>query len=311
MTRPPSHDPSGPGPTGNTWGKAFGADLLARLYESSLEPGYAAAAERRRLDGPEPWWQRGLGKLGTAAVMVVFGVLLAVAYQHAVAAQPEANRARDKLVREVKSQRAETDRLQREDNALRSTVTRDRDRALSSDSAGAKDAERLRGLESATGLSKVAGPGVTVTLTDAPDPKDPVTGQASSENLGRVLDLDLQYVVNELWRDGAEAIAVDNQRLGATSTIRTAGEAILVDFRPVASPYRVSAVGPPSMRTRFGASGTAARYRDFAKRYHMGFTMGSSGELVLPAAPDPQLRYAHPVRRPSTSPSPSRPRHTR
>ncbi|MGA8113163.1 MAG: DUF881 domain-containing protein [Actinocatenispora sp.] len=291
----PDRPPAGPGPTGATWGKAFGADLLARLYESSLEPGYAAATERRRASGPGPWWQRGLAKTGTAAVLLVFGLLIAVTYQHAVASQPGADRARSKLVNEVKSQRTETDRLQRRDEALRADVARDRDRALSSDSAGSDAAERLRGLESATGLSKVAGPGAVVVLTDAPDPRDPVTGKASSENLGRVLDLDLQHVVNELWRDGAEAVAVDNQRLGATSTIRTAGEAILVDFRPVTSPYRVTAVGPDSMRSRFDGSGTAARYREFTKRYDMGFSMSSADELTLPAAPDPQLRYAHPA----------------
>jgi uncharacterized protein YlxW (UPF0749 family) len=238
----------------------------------------------------------------------VFGLLLAVAYHQAVAQAPAESRTRDKLVSDVKSQRAQTDQLQRRDDRLRSEVARDRDRALSSDSSGARDAQRLRRLEAATGLVKVAGPGVTVTLSDAPDPEDPVTGQASSDNLGQVLDLDLQYVVNELWRDGAEAISVDNQRLGSTSTIRTAGEAILVDFRPVSSPYQIRAVGPAAMGSRFESSGTAARYRDYAKRYQMGFSVSGADELTLPAAPDPQLRYARPAGEPSVSPSPSRSR---
>jgi uncharacterized protein YlxW (UPF0749 family) len=297
----PPREPTGPGPAGPTWGKAFGADLLARLYESSLEPGYAAATERRRLSGPEPPWQRRLGRAGTALVLLVFGLLVAVAYRHAVAAEPDAHRTHDKLVGEVKSQRAETDTMQRRADALRAEVARDRDRALSL--AGSDELSRLHALEAATSLTKVAGPGMTVTLSDAPAQQDPVTGKASSENLGRVLDLDIQYVVNELWRDGAEAVAVDGQRLGATSTIRTAGEAILVDFRPVTSPYTISVVGPGSMRSRFDSSAVAARYQDFAKRYHMGFGVKQAGELTLPAAPEQPLRYARPESSPSPSPS--------
>lgn len=291
------------GPASRPPGKAFGADLLQRLYESAAEPGYAAAAERRRLRGPEPPWQRRLGRALTAVVMLAFGVLLAVTYQHTVADQPAANRTKQKLIGQVKAQRAETDRLRRRDDALRRKVARDRDRALSSDSAGSAAKRRLHRLEAAAGQTKVAGPGMTVTLTDSPDQKDPVTGSQTSDNPGRVLDLDLQYVVNELWRDGAEAVAVDGQRLGATSTIRTAGSAILVDFRPVTSPYRVSAIGPGGMRDRFDGSATSARYQDFAKRYRMGFSVSTSGKLTMPAAPDSSLRYAHPPA--SESPKPS------
>lgn len=285
-------------------GRAFGADLLQQLFESAAEPGYAAAAEQRRARGPEPRWQRRLGRAGTAVVMLAFGMLLAVTYRDTVADQPAANRTRQRLISEVKSQQAQTDRLQRRDDALRDRVAAERDRELSSDSAGTAAADRLHGLESAAGLVKVSGPGMTVTLTDAPTPKDPVTG-ASSENPGRVLDLDLQYVVNELWADGAEAVAVNNQRLGATSTIRTAGEAILVDFRPVSSPYTVSAIGPPDMRGRFESSVTAARYRDFSTEYQMGFKVGAVSRLTLPAAPESALRYAHSPSSPAPSPSSS------
>lgn len=286
-------------------GKAFGADLLERLYASAAEPGYAAAAERRRRLGPEPPWQRRFGRAGTAVVMLLFGVVLAMTYQHTVANKPAADRTRQRLTNAIKSQRSDSDRLQHRADKLRGQVARSRDRALSSDTAGTDRARRLRRMETSAGLDKVSGPGMSVTLGDAPAQKDPVTGKVKSDNLGRVLDLDLQYVVNELWRDGAEAVAVDGQRLGAMSTIRTAGRAILVDFRPVSSPYRVKAVGPGSMRGRFDSSATASRYEGFQKRYHMHFSVSSSDKLTLPAAPDQPLRYAHPPGRVVGSPSPS------
>ena len=284
-------------------GRAFGADLLTDLFENALEPGYAAAAERRRARGPDPLWKRRSGRAGTAVVLLLFGFLLATAYHQVVASQPETSKARSKLVNDVKARRSETDALQRRDDALRQEVARARDRALSDD-GGSAAAEQLREQEAVAGLAKVSGPGVTVTLTDAPSSPDPVTGSSSgSDNLGRVLDLDLQTVVNALWRSGAEAVAVDGQRLSATSTIRAAGAAILVDFRPVDSPYAVTAIGPGSLRSRFDASDTAGDYREISKRYHMGFAVRSNRSLTLPAAPEPQLRYAKPV--PSASPSSS------
>ena len=53
----------------------------------------------------------------------------------------------------------------------------------------------------------------------------------------------MRSVVNELWSDGAEAIAVNGIRLTPTSAIRFAGDAVLVDFQPITSPYRIDAIG--------------------------------------------------------------------
>ena len=61
-----------------------------------------------------------------------------------------------------------------------------------------------------------------------------------------MLDRDLQTVVNGLWAAGAEAVAVNGQRLTALSAIRSAGDAILVDYRPLTRPYVVTAIGDPA-----------------------------------------------------------------
>ena len=85
----------------------------------------------------------------------------------------------------------------------------------------------------------------------------------------------------------------------ATSTIRAAGGAILVDFRPVAGPYEVSAIGPEEMTDRFRDSAAARLLRTLAADHGMSFEVRDAEGLVLPAGSGPQLRYAEP------SPSPT------
>jgi hypothetical protein len=157
-------------------------------------------------------------------------------------------------------------------------------------------------LEAGAGLAKVRGAGIVVRLVDAPPPVDPVTGKQTGNNPGRVLDRDLQDIANELWRRGAEAIAINGERLTATATIRAAGDAILVDFRPVTAPYEVSAIGPGDLAGTFGGSATAKRFRKYADVYRMEFSVKQRDGITLPAAAEARLRYAH---QPPDTPSPS------
>lgn len=82
-------------------------------------------------------------------------------------------------------------------------------------------------LRVANGLVEVSGPGVQVTLN------------------GPVSVLDLQDLMNELRNAGAEALALNDQRLIASSAIASGGELVTVDGQPVSPPYRLSAIGNP------------------------------------------------------------------
>ena len=278
-----------------TAGRGY-TDFLTELFRNPLDAGYAEAANRRAAGPPPPPRQVRAGRAARALVFALIGFLLTVAWQYAVAAQPGTSKARAGLVADVKARRAEADDLQRQADRLRDDVVKRRDAALADNG---DEARRLRDLEAATGLASVRGDGVVVGLADAPPQVDPVTGKAGT-NLGAVLDRDLQDIANELWRDGTEAVAVNGQRLTATSTIRAAGGAILVDFRPVTGPYQVAAIGPDDLAKRFGDSPTAHRFRRYVDLYGMQFAVGRRQALTLPAAAEPQLRYA---RTPQTGPS--------
>lgn len=278
--------------------RRFAPDFLTEMFRNPLDPGYAAAAARRARSGPPPQRRRVAARVARGVVLVVAGFLLAVAYQQTVAAQPESARTRQGLVADLRSKQDETDQLQKSADALRDEVNRARDQAL----AGA-GSQGTRDLEVFAGLGKVHGDGVEVDLTDSPQPVDPVTGQSTGKNDGQVLDRDLQDVSNELWRDGAEAIAINGERLTATTTIRTAGSTILVDFKPIVSPYQIVAIGPADLDKRFNSSDTGARFHRYTTEFGMGVAVHARSGLTLAAAPDPQLRYARSVPAASTAPS--------
>lgn len=266
-------------------------DFLSDLFRHPLDPGYADAAARRAEHGPRPpWRRRGAYGLKVLTLMAI-GFLLAVAYRAAVAAEPEATRAHAGLVTEVKSAQTATDDLQNQSDRLRRQVSDAQAAALGAD---AVELQQLRQEEAATGLAPVTGPGAVVRLADAPTPIDPNTGKVSDQPVNRVLDIDLQGVANALWASGAEAIAINGQRLSTLSTIRTAGSAILVDFRPVTSPYEVSAIGGPDMLGTFNHTPTAATMRSLVTTYGLSFSTRGEGHLQLPAAPGPSLLYARP-----------------
>lgn len=275
--------------------RTYAPDFLTELFRSPLDPGYADAAARRAKSGPVTGWRRIANRSTMVVTMIVVGLLLTIAYKQTMAEEPSRSQARAGLISQIKEREAEAARLQQQAEALRDEVARQRDAALTD-----RDAARLRDLAAATGVARVRGDGVVVRVADGPEPVDAVTG-AGGGNLGRVLDRDLQDIANALFGAGAEAVSINGQRLTGTSTIRAAGRAILVDFRPVAGPYEVSAIGPDDMERRFRNSAAARLLRAVASEHGMSFEVRAEDDLTLPAASEPQLRHA----RPSPSPPPT------
>jgi uncharacterized protein YlxW (UPF0749 family) len=136
-------------------------------------------------------------------------------------------------------------------------------------------------LSAVAGTNALTGPGVVVTIDDAPD--------AEAGSLNRVLDRDLQDIVNVLWKSGATGVAVNDQRLTGVTAIRAAGEAILVNYQPLTRPYRVQAVGTST--TGEQASGLTSMLEGLARDYGL-VTEVSTGDVALPAGELRTPRFA-------------------
>ncbi len=283
--------------------RSMGASLLDQVLAETLDPAYARAARaraaRQAAGAPAPpAWRRRAGPLAVAATTAVAGLLAAVTYDQAASGAQGREAVRAGLVEEVQAVSARTDGLAAELERLRAQVTGARAQALAATAVGTRAVDDLRAAELAAGQAAVSGPGLLVTLANAePDADaDPVGGTTEDDARGRVQDGDLQLVVNALWASGAEAVGINGQRLGPTTAIRFAGEAVLVDFRPVTSPYLVRAIGDPDeLRSQFLASPEVGALAAVSELYDLRFEFAREDELALPAGGTPELRSAVPL----------------
>lgn len=262
--------------------------LLLSLMKDHLDPGYAAAA-RRKASGSRrgnSWWALVLG-------VVLVGCVFGVAISHATDSGSDSLQ-RETLTR-VRDAEARAAALESERQRLADSVGETQATALRNDVDGTSMLAQLQSLEFAAGADSASGPGITITVSEPPartdlsDVSEPTRGSSDAV----VFDRDLQAVVNSLWVSGAEAVTIDDVRVGPGVTIRQAGGAMLVDNRPVFSPYTVSAIGSPTqLQTRFSVSDAYLRISALAQLYRVGFDVRGADVLEMPAAVVRTIRTA-------------------
>jgi uncharacterized protein YlxW (UPF0749 family) len=295
--------------------RSMGASLLDQVLAETLDPAYqqaadaraarAAAAEAGEEPRPASRGRRRRAHLLVALVLAAAGLLAAITYDQASVGAKGRAQVREALLNDIDAESSTADDLTAQLARLRDRVDRTRDSALTASAVGQLVLSQLATAEHAAAAVAVTGPGLTVTLADAKPnaDSDPVGGRSQNNPAGDVRDSDVQLVVNALWAAGAEAISINGQRLGPTSTVRTAGEAILVDFEPVSSPYVVSAIGDPdTMSKKFLADPEVDALAVVSQSYGLRFEFAKEDTLSLPAASPPELRSARPVAPVSSSP---------
>jgi uncharacterized protein YlxW (UPF0749 family) len=133
-----------------------------------------------------------------------------------------------KVSEEVKSLRAENDKLQK--------ALGDRNSSSKVLNEGIEQAKAF------AGLTEMQGPGVKVTLLDSR--RAPANPMEAGNAI--IHDTDVLKVTNELFAAGAEAVDVNGHRVVTTSSFRCVGPVIHVDGVPVASPITIRAIGDPA-----------------------------------------------------------------
>ncbi|SOC54333.1 DUF881 domain-containing protein [Ornithinimicrobium cerasi] len=254
--------------------------LLEEVLDPPVGPGYHSAARAREEAGLPA--SSGFGTALMFVVSVVLGLLVTVSAVTLRAPDPASAATRTGLIERIEAAQVAGDEQARRVEELRSEILALEQQQAAAES-GSEGERSIAASALRAGAQPVQGPGVVVTLQDAESPAGEAPGEDTQPE--RVNARDLQLVVNGLWAAGAEAIAVNDHRLTSTSAIRFAGEAIIVDFRGLAPPYVVAAIGDPERlegETSVGITG--AYLSELRRQLGLRTSVTTEQTITLPAA---------------------------
>lgn len=207
---------------------------------------------------------------------VTLGIAL-LALGFLIAAQLSAEGPRIRYTTQERSPLVETAlELQRQQDELKARILDLRGQLATLEQQGQGSAERVRELNAqleeartAAGLLPLVGTGLILQLSDSTLPIPDGANEADYLVTAR----DIRTVVDELWLAGAEAIAVNTERVTTSTGILDIGHSILVNQAYLAPPYRVAAIGPPDL---LGQLGVSEGWREFVetRRGRFGLEIG-------------------------------------
>ena len=254
--------------------------LLTLITARSMDEDYAHVAQKRAAAGDarpqvaRPHWASFLA-------VAALGVMAAVVAVQTDREAPANELSRAALVEQIDGRSADVRALQ----ADVARLTRFNAGVASNSTATQADLgdveTRVRRAELTTGFSAVHGPGVRITVDNRP----------GGDVDGEVLDEDLATLVDGLFAAGAEAVAINDQRINTLGGIRNTNRAVHVNGRPVNAPYVVSAIGDPrTLQARLVETYEGQQW--FGRVNNFGFVYGAENvdDIRLPAAPERVLR---------------------
>jgi uncharacterized protein YlxW (UPF0749 family) len=213
----------------------------------------------------------------TALVLAAFALLVMVAAVQTRNDRPATERERSTLISDVAARK--------ELQATRE-ATAERLRKEVADLSGSVDRfdPAYQNLRLEAGDVAATGPGITVVVSPS------TLGNTD----GSVTDDDLQILINGLWYAGAEAVAINGERIGSLTGIHFANGAINVNFNNIAPPYTVVALGQSdSLLQRFEHNPAGRYWASRQKDAAVQFGVTPSSDLSVPAVPKKRMTIRH------------------
>lgn len=192
----------------------------------------------------------------------------------------------EQLAQEVKAARAERDALRVRNSELRNELDQ-----VAGEARHGRLRNELETVRIQSGMSSVTGPGIEVVLSDSSLPSQ--IGQ--NPNLYVLHDEDLVRVLNELRAAGAEALAINGERIVATSEVMCIGPAVRVNkTKRLTPPYVITAIG--NQDTMIAALEMRDGVMDTLKYWGIQVTVRRVAEAGIPAYTGPTtFNYARPL----------------
>ncbi|GAB3583245.1 DUF881 domain-containing protein [Calidifontibacter terrae] len=279
MTSGPTRDP------------AASMSLITNIIAHPLDPSYADEAARRQANGQKP--SSGTRSPLLIGVMFLIGLGLAASAMTLRAPVSESQKQQKSLVSRVTAGQKAIDTRSATIRGLNQEISGLQTAALNR--SNLSDVSRqLSAAEVVTGAIAVHGPGLILTVDDAASAGVDAQGNPRTDqsDTGRLTSGDLQVIVNGLWQAGAEAVSINGQRVTSLTAIRFAGQAILVNFRPLSPPYAISAIGPPGLGGAFDKNSGGAYLGGLVKGFDIRSSRSTGSNIHIPAAPSVKLYHA-------------------
>ncbi|MFT4265058.1 MAG: DUF881 domain-containing protein [Nocardioides sp.] len=234
-------------------------------------------------------------RLGTPLVVAACGALFVVSALNSQGTDLRPGRYTD-LSQLVGSESRQYQRLEEQVKSLNEEVTDLTNQVA--DTSVRKLRREAEALKDPAGFVEVSGPGVTITMSDAPD--DLIeAADADDGNAMVVHQQDIQAVVNALWRGGAKAVTIAGQRVISTTGIKCTGSTVTLQGVPYPEPFVIEAVGGiDDLVASIDGDDYVAAYREDADdpAIQLGWDMTPSAHVVAPAyAGLRDLSYAKPL----------------
>jgi uncharacterized protein YlxW (UPF0749 family) len=151
---------------------------------------------------------------------------------------------------------------------------------------GAVAAAQAEGDEGALSAALVAleGPGVVITLDDAPQRPDGTLPMEARPDDLVIHQSDVQAVVNAVWAAGADGVAIMDQRLIATSAVRCVGNTLLLQGRTYSPPFVIAAVvDADAVQAQLAMSPQVAVFQQAVEAFGLTFETRARPQVTLPA----------------------------
>jgi uncharacterized protein YlxW (UPF0749 family) len=223
---------------------------------------------------------------------VLFGLLVTLQWRTQAERSELSVRYNAPLVDAARALQNEQDKLKADLAALRLQLDEIQRNSSTQSGAERELQSRIDELRASAGLTPLSGDGVAIQLDDARNVS------VSSRDVDRSIchATDLTDILNTAWKGGAQAIAVNDERIVSSSSVYCVGSTIMVNGTLMSPPFNINAIGPQN--ALLGAFDDPNQLQDIKQRRDvqgLGFRVTRAAAIHVPAFSGAlNVRYAEP-----------------
>ena len=238
---------------------------------------------------PPRRWDRSLVLLVPA---VLFGLLVTLQWRTQLERSELSVRYNAPLVDAAQALQREQDKLKGDLAQLRRELDEIQRSSTTQTGAEKELQSRIDELRATAGLTALTGDGVAIQLDDARNVS--VASRDVDKSICHATDL--TDILNTAWKGGAEAIAVNDERIVNSSSVYCVGSTIMVNGTLMSPPFNINAIGPQN--SLLGVFDDPTQLQDIKQRRDvqgLGFHVTRASAIHVPAFSGAlNVRFAEP-----------------